>query len=90
MGGCHTEKERFLTLLISGWNILVELNSVDTIFGSIDITMAIEPQQKQLQNGEQVSFSCGLTGWPEISDFTKLSVSLVQTSVQGIEQRNKI
>jgi len=31
--------------------------------------MAIEPQQKQLQKGEQVSFSCGLTGLLDNSDF---------------------
>ena len=90
MGGCQTEKEMFLILITSAWNILGELNSLETILGSIDITMAIEPQQKQLQNGEQVSFSCGLTGLLDISDFCKSAVLSVQISVHGIEHSKKM
>lgn len=89
-GGCHTAKETWCILTISGRIVFGALNSVETISLNTETCTAIEPQQKQLQNGEQVSFSCGLAGWSVISDFWVLPSSLLCTSVQGIEQRNKI
>jgi len=63
---------------------------VEIISVKSDTTTAMEPQQKQLQKGEQVSSSCGLAGLSVISDFCVLSLSSLQISVQGIEQSSKI
>ena len=54
------EKEIFLVFTTVFLNFFGWLNSARVISGKIVELIAKEPQQKQIQNGEQVSSSCGL------------------------------